>query len=180
MKNRYLHLENNVTVIYCTKSSDNRTYEVYIDTDDFEKVNSIEDDWRIWKSGQHLVPATSKGDKTIYLHRFIMEVPTGKAVIRANGDVLDIRKENILIIGNGEANKPEVQQKLKELREKLPPIPTVKRVDANDPHRLHPVVTTKIFKDMLTNQIIVQHGNKTATLESISDEDALKLAELLA
>jgi hypothetical protein len=85
------------------------THHILLDDDDYDRVVA-EGKWSIHKaSGREVfyvrrhAPTDENGkQKTIPLHRFIMDAPKGKVVDHINGDGRDNRKENLRICTRAE------------------------------------------------------------------------------
>jgi hypothetical protein len=79
-------------------------YDVLIDEDDFERVNSMK--WHIRKcgKGEHLYAAhsNSKPPHSIFLHKFILNAPYDIEVDHKNCNTLDNRKENLRMCSHAE------------------------------------------------------------------------------
>ncbi len=75
-----------------------------IDEEDFELVSKYK--WHASLKRQRFVAANTPWKKTIiYMHRLIMNAPTGMVVDHINGDSLDNRKSNLRICTNGENSR---------------------------------------------------------------------------
>lgn len=88
------------------------THKVLIDDEDFTRLDGY--GWTLWTSKRHygiyVIGYKHKGDnKSIRLHRLIMNAQTGDIVDHINGNPLDNRKENLRIttslINNQNARK---------------------------------------------------------------------------
>lgn len=94
------------------ESKTHGTHHVLLDDEDYDRVVA-EGKWCIHKSYRREVfyvkRATPTGEngkqKTIVLHRFIMDAPKGKVVDHINGDGRDNRKENLRICTSGENSR---------------------------------------------------------------------------
>ncbi|NGY89309.1 hypothetical protein F6Y05_40950 [Bacillus megaterium] len=165
MKNEYKHLDNNITMVYCYRSEDKTIEKIFIDTEDFPKMNAFKSEWKLfkdsgWTSGEealsdYVVKTTYLGN-TVTLHRYLMEVPNGKIIKRANGNKFDVRKQNLMVISRGERNKIEIKRQAEEISKKLPPIFIVDK-----------------------EQVTVHYGTKQITFENISKDNIKKLEFLL-
>jgi hypothetical protein len=73
-----------------------------IDDDDFERVSKFR--WYAqWSEGMKAYRACrSFNGQSIYLHRFIMDAPSGMVVDHINHDMLDNRKENLRLATHAE------------------------------------------------------------------------------
>jgi hypothetical protein len=66
-----------------------------VDDEDYERISLF--NWYAEKSRKKIYAVRKSGNKTIRMHRFIMEPPTGYAVDHINGNGLDNRKINLRI-----------------------------------------------------------------------------------
>lgn len=74
-------------------------FEVVVDAIDYEKISKKT--WHFKKAGNgiKLYAATSVWkNKTIYMHRFILDCPPDKEVDHLNGNGLDNRRANLEIV----------------------------------------------------------------------------------
>lgn len=100
MKNRY-EVRGDITVILIRYKGE--TLEVLIDTEDFEKVSSLEATWYGYKhpNRKEIYVAMdldrSSGRKHYKLHRLIMDAPKGMVVDHINHNGLDNRKSNLRV-----------------------------------------------------------------------------------
>jgi len=94
------------------ESKTHGTHHVLLDDEDYDRVVA-EGKWYINKSYRrevfYVMRKTPRGEngkqKTIHLHRFIMDAPKGKVVDHINGDGRDNRKENLRICTNTENSR---------------------------------------------------------------------------
>ena len=70
-------------------------FEAIIDNEDFKKVNQYKWTVKIGYSGIKYAFRTDKNNKTIYLHRFILDVPKKVIIDHINRNGLDNRKTNL-------------------------------------------------------------------------------------
>lgn len=69
---------------------------VLIDDADYEKASAIK--WNVYQYGRNLWYASSrKNGETVYMHRYILDAPTGMDVDHVNDDGLDNRRGNLRI-----------------------------------------------------------------------------------
>jgi len=83
-------------------------YEVLIDDEDYEKVKAI--DWYTlaWKGKVYFRIQKYAGNykrKTTFLHRVIINAPSGMEVDHINGNTLDNRKANLRVCKHSENTK---------------------------------------------------------------------------
>ncbi|WP_144647067.1 hypothetical protein [Priestia megaterium] len=165
MKNEYKHLDNDITMVYCYRSEDRTIEKIFIDTEDFSKMNAFKSEWKLfrdsgWTSGEEAlndyVVKTTYSGSTVTLHRYLMEVPDGKIIIRANGNKFDIRKKNLMVISRGERTKIETKRQAEEISRNLSPIFIVDK-----------------------EQVTVHYDTKQITFENISKDNIEKLKFLL-
>ncbi len=91
-----------------------RGYRAIVDDDDYERLSAKR--WRasVMKPRAdgsvtvYAIGSTSLRDgkeRTLFLHRVVLDAPKGKQVDHINGDGLDNRKENLRICTNAENNR---------------------------------------------------------------------------
>lgn len=94
MKNYYRIYKNGTTAIYDYKSN-GRAMKTIIDTDDLDKLLSINTKWNIDKhSDCYRVKGTVNGKK-VYLSRFLMNCPDDLVVDHIDRDTLNNRRSNL-------------------------------------------------------------------------------------
>jgi hypothetical protein len=82
-----------------------------VDDEDYELLNSHK--WHYTIRGyarRHIPSPDGRGQKTIYMHRLIVNIPEGKEVDHVNRDKLDNRKSNLRICTHSE-NQMNVKAK---------------------------------------------------------------------
>jgi len=88
-------------------------YEVLIDDEDFEKVNSVGKWHKKNENGKiYFVHTVSKTYKMIYLHRLICPPAEGLYVDHINGDTADNRKCNLRTVTHSENMKNQKKNAL--------------------------------------------------------------------
>ncbi|NGY93861.1 hypothetical protein F3K44_31330 [Bacillus megaterium] len=111
--------------------------EIFIDTEDFERVSEFNGEWRLFtdagtgKENDYVIQVSEGGGKYTTLHLFLKDVPNDKQKYtrRANGNKLDLRKENLMILNKGEGNMSETKRKAQEIAQQLPTISMKERVE---------------------------------------------------
>lgn len=110
MKNTYRFESDYVVVdIYCK----GERMECYVSREDFEKVNDFPNRWyaRYEKTTKtYYVLGNLKG-KTVYMHRYILDAPTGKVVDHRDFDTLNNRRLNIRVVDYNISNQHKQMQK---------------------------------------------------------------------
>lgn len=97
MKNQYQHNTDGSTTIFHVNKLTGKILATYIDTEDFQKVSSIKDSWRIYKNNpdaKYRVRTTLDG-KNIYLYRILLGADENQLVDHIDGDPLNNRKSNL-------------------------------------------------------------------------------------
>lgn len=128
MENKYEKMDNGVIAIYCYGNDICR--KVYIDEEDFEKVNSYDISWSIWKNkngkNKYQVGGCIKdknGKRTnITMQKAVMQ-HEGKAVyfvIEENW--FDFRKANLILGNVGDLHKGEFRIKREQLKFSYTPV----------------------------------------------------------
>lgn len=92
VKNDY-KVKGKMTVIFTTFKG--KTFEILIDTEDLEKVQSISCSWRYDGKYVYARPGGRKDSKVVMLHRFIMNTPKNMEVDHINHYTLDNRKSQL-------------------------------------------------------------------------------------
>ncbi|PFN09321.1 MerR family transcriptional regulator [Bacillus cereus] len=135
MINEFRHLDEGYTVIYCPDAETQQMKEVYIETEDFSKVDmAIKGLWKSWKRDGKKFIAGVDGRKTINLSRFIMGINSKlNHVVNLTDNPYDLRKCNLLVIGCGDKQKSDVRSKIEELKNKVPPILKIKKEESQKP-----------------------------------------------
>lgn len=99
MKNKY-RTNGDITIIYLTVNG-KVINQCLIDTDDLEKVKSIQGSWRAhWTPSDNkyrVVTQIRQNSKRtqLFIHRYIMEPPKNKVIDHFNGNPLDNRRCNL-------------------------------------------------------------------------------------
>ena len=75
--------------------NNNEIYNIFIDNDDFYKIKDYK--WSVYKYGINYYASTSDKNKTIYMHRLIIDPPENMDVDHINNNGLDNRKDNLRI-----------------------------------------------------------------------------------
>lgn len=95
--NEYKHLENGITILLITRQN-GKTYEVLIETNDYEKVKGKH--WSlVYSDIEKFYAFTRINKKMIGLHRFLFDkIPKGMVIDHINRISLDNRKSNLRIV----------------------------------------------------------------------------------
>lgn len=78
-------------------------YECTIDDEDFQFINSHK--WKVLRSRKRIYASYSygeKGNKSMLMHRLILDAKKGEYVDHINGNTLDNRRENLRLCTNSE------------------------------------------------------------------------------
>ncbi len=132
MINEFRHLGEGYTVIYCPDAETKQVKEVYIETEDFTKVDmAIEGAWKSWKRDKTKCIGGSVGRKTINLARLIMGIDSRiKHVVNLTGNPYDLRKCNLIVTNCGDNQKSNVRSEIEKLKKKVPPISKIKNKES--------------------------------------------------
>ncbi|KAA0787470.1 MerR family transcriptional regulator [Bacillus sp. BB56-3] len=124
MINEFRHLDEGYTVIYCPDAETQQMKEVYIETEDFSKIDiAIKGAWKSWKRDKKKFIGGVDGRKAINLARLIMGIDNKlKHVLNLTDNPYDLRKCNLIVINCGDNQKSDVRSKIEELKRKVPPI----------------------------------------------------------
>jgi hypothetical protein len=66
-----------------------------VDDEDFPRLNKF--DWSVRKVGKRLYAVRSEKSRRIYMQKMILNVPRSVGIRFANGDGLDVRRENLRV-----------------------------------------------------------------------------------
>ncbi|PRT03158.1 hypothetical protein C6356_23965 [Bacillus wiedmannii] len=125
MINEFRHLSEGFTVIYCPDTATHQMKEVYIETEDFIKVDAaIKGEWKSWKRDEtKFVAGIDVNKKTITLSRCIMGINDKLLhVVNLTDNPYDLRKCNLMVIACGDKQKVDVRNRIEELKNKVPPL----------------------------------------------------------
>lgn len=86
-------IKGETTILYYWCQKEQKIYEILIDTEDYDKVKKYY--WTIRKGDYTNYVYTRPNNKTIHLHRFIMNTPDHLEVDHINRNGLDNRKKNL-------------------------------------------------------------------------------------
>lgn len=121
MINKFEHLSNGLTLIYCLNTKEEREEKVYFDTDMFNYINAFNVEWKIWddsgKKTEKIVGGINlKTDKILNLKRLIGEYLFGVEFnfTLLNGNYIDHRKCNVFNFSPGTGHSG----KTKSIKEK--------------------------------------------------------------
>ncbi|KXY11474.1 MerR family transcriptional regulator [Bacillus sp. FSL K6-0067] len=129
MLNKFRNLEEGITVIYCPDAKTKQIKEVYIETEDFSKVEvAVKGEWKSWKrDGRKFVAGIGADKKAIILSRIIMNISDKlQHVVNLTDNPYDLRKCNLHVISRGDRQKIDVRNRIEELKSKVPPVPGTK------------------------------------------------------
>ncbi|MFL0490535.1 MULTISPECIES: MerR family transcriptional regulator [Bacillus] len=132
MINEFRHLGEGYTVIYCPDAATKQVKEVYIETEDFSKVDmAIKGAWKSWKRDKKKYIGGSDGRKTINLARLIMGIDSRiKHVVNLTDNPYDLRKCNLIVMNCGDNQKSDVRSKIEELKKKVPSISKIQNKES--------------------------------------------------
>ncbi|PHE41181.1 hypothetical protein COF51_00045 [Bacillus pseudomycoides] len=125
MINEFRHLGEGLTVIYCPDTQTKQIKRVYIDTEDFQKVDgAVKGEWKSWKrEGTKFIGGIDIDRKAVTLSRFIMGINDKlRHVVNLTDNPYDLRKCNLTVIPCGDKQKLDVRNRLEELKNKVPPL----------------------------------------------------------
>lgn len=133
MINRYEHLDNGLTIVFCENTQKDILEEVFIDTDMFNYIRGFNVQWKVWddsrkeKNGEKgkIVGGTNiDSGKIQNLKRIIGEYLYGEEYnfTLLNDDYYDLRKSNIFKFSAGTGHSSKVRIEKSNLLEKLTPI----------------------------------------------------------
>lgn len=188
MLNKYEHLPNGLTRIFVKtgKKSSASFAQAYINTDDFEKVDSATtESWSLWSSNTNSGVTSNIGGRFIKMRRIISGTQGDRNhfVVHANGNPLDLRRDNLVVASNGALNKESFQVKLKQIAEKLRPLPA--DIEDYSNKKEEPGIVNQdssilyIEKSIITDQISFTVQGKKRILNSLNEEDAKTLIDIL-
>lgn len=116
MLNKFEHLPNGLTVIFCTNTKEEREEEIYIDTEMFNYVNAFNVEWKVWedsgkKQEKFVGGVNLETDKVINLKRLIGEYIFGSSYnfTLLNDDYVDHRNCNIFNFNPGTGHSGRVR-----------------------------------------------------------------------
>ncbi|PGQ16779.1 HNH endonuclease [Bacillus cereus] len=98
MKNHFKHNADGSTTIYYTHPKTGDLFETIIDTEDFDKVNSVKNTWVFYKNGKKVRVKCRIGNKHHYLYRYIMNAEDSIVVDHIDGNTLNNRKSNLRLV----------------------------------------------------------------------------------
>lgn len=158
MLNEFKHLGEGFTVIYCPDTEMHQMKEVYIETEDFIKVDAaIKGEWKSWKrDGTKFVAGIDVNKKTITLSRVIMGINDKLLhVVNLTDNPYDLRKCNLMVIACGDKQKVDVRNRIEELKNKVPPLsrnnkkesqPLTKQLALDDSENIKRVKRSEVAK----------------------------------
>ena len=99
-----VRFEGDVCYLQLTNRLGEVVAETAIDREDTERVLSFKRRWCLMRhhSGKYRVYAKGEDQTNVYLHRFIMDAPSGLLVDHRDRDMLNNRKENLRVCTNGQ------------------------------------------------------------------------------
>ncbi|MGG4557534.1 MerR family transcriptional regulator [Bacillus toyonensis] len=160
MLNEFRHLGEGLTVIYCPDTQTKQIKRVYIDTEDFQKVDgAVKGEWKSWKrEGTKFIGGIDIDRKALSLSRFIMGVNDKLShVVNLTDNPYDLRKCNLTVIPCGDKQKSDVRNRLEVLKYKVPPLsrnnkeesqPLTKQLALEDSENIKRVKRSEVAKTL--------------------------------
>ena len=191
LRNRYENLDEKYTAVYCYDFPGEKDAVFVIDRKNLHILMQYDVSWDHKKNSgttkrlnSGISARASKGGPIIHLTRLIMGCTGDKEKVRnLTLNPFDLRECNLITYQAGEHNKPDFNQKMQALADKVPPMPTVYpkkqiaeeaaiKVSKKDVTTSAKKSNIRLLTDPFSDKYVLFDGNK------IINEMDMKLAEI--
>lgn len=185
MLNKFEHLSNGITVVHAKlgKKNSGSTAKVYIDSEDFEKVNTATTEfWSLWGAKDKPSVVANINGKYTKMSRIIKNIenkPNYLAIL-ANKNPLDLRSDNIIVGTKEEISKESFKANLLNIAKSIGEVSEINlaNLENSSESEQEDNLFLSIEKNIFTEQFSITFNNEKFILPNCKDEDINIFADI--